>query len=50
VTPPAPEHAWENRGDEVVRMLFVLLTGRFDEALWGTLPADIRSGLMHDVP
>lgn len=44
------DHAWENRTDAPVRMLFVLLDGRFGEALLGTLPAGVRSGLMHDVP
>jgi quercetin dioxygenase-like cupin family protein len=44
------DHAWENRGDVIVRMLFVLLDGRFDDGLLSTLPADVRSGLMHDVP
>jgi hypothetical protein len=31
-------------------MLFVLLDGRFDDGLLSTLPADVRSGLLHDVP
>jgi quercetin dioxygenase-like cupin family protein len=44
------DHAWENRTDEPVRMLFVLLDGRFGDALLGTLPADVRGRLMHDVP
>ncbi len=44
------DHAWENRGDEAVRMLFVLLDGRFGDALLATLPAGVRSGLLHDVP
>jgi quercetin dioxygenase-like cupin family protein len=44
------DHAWENRSGEPVRMLFVLLDGRFSEALLQTLPAGVRSGLMHDVP
>jgi quercetin dioxygenase-like cupin family protein len=44
------DHAWENRSDEPVRMLFVLLDGRFDEALLGTLAPDVRDGLMRDLP
>lgn len=44
------DHAWENRSDEPVRMLFVLLDGRFGDALLQTLAPDVRSGLMHDVP
>lgn len=44
------DHAWENRSDEPVRVLFVLIEGRFGEALLATLPADVRGGLMHDVP
>jgi quercetin dioxygenase-like cupin family protein len=44
------DHAWENRTDEPVRMLFVLLDGRFGDGLLGTLPAGVRGGLMHDVP
>lgn len=44
------DHAWENRGDVIVRMLFVLLDGRFDDGLLSTLPADVRNGLMHHVP
>jgi quercetin dioxygenase-like cupin family protein len=44
------DHAWENRGDEVVRMLFVLVDGRFGDGLLEALGADVRSRLMHDVP
>jgi quercetin dioxygenase-like cupin family protein len=44
------DHAWENRGGERVRVLFVLLDGRFGEALLQTLAPGVRSGLMHDVP
>jgi quercetin dioxygenase-like cupin family protein len=44
------DHAWENRGDEVVRMLFVLLDGRFGDGLLQILPPGVRSGLLHDVP
>lgn len=44
------DHAWENRSSEPVRMLFVLLDGRFGDALLQTLPAGVRSRLMHDVP
>jgi quercetin dioxygenase-like cupin family protein len=44
------DHAWENRTDAPVRMLFVLLDGHFGDALLRTLPADVRGGLMRDVP
>ncbi|HEX3978887.1 MAG TPA: cupin domain-containing protein [Solirubrobacteraceae bacterium] len=44
------DHAWENRGDDPARMLFVLLDGRFGDALLQTLAPDVRSGLMHDLP
>jgi quercetin dioxygenase-like cupin family protein len=44
------DHAWENRGEAIVRMLFVLLDGRFDDELLSALPAGVRGGLMHDVP
>ncbi len=27
------DHAWENRGDELARMVFVLVDGEFDDAL-----------------
>lgn len=44
------EHAWENRSDEPVRVLFVLLEGRFGDGLLSTLGADVRGRLTHDVP
>jgi quercetin dioxygenase-like cupin family protein len=44
------DHAWENRSGEPVRMLFVLLDGRFGDGLLGTLGAGVRGRLMHDVP
>ena len=44
------DHAWENRSDELVRVLFVLLGGRFGDALLSTLPADVRGALVRDVP
>jgi quercetin dioxygenase-like cupin family protein len=44
------DHAWENRCDEPVRVLFVLLDGRFGDGLLRTLAPEVRSGLMHDVP
>jgi quercetin dioxygenase-like cupin family protein len=40
------EHAWENHGEVAVRMLFVLVAGRFDDALAGLLPQD---AVMHDI-
>jgi quercetin dioxygenase-like cupin family protein len=40
------DHAWENRGNATVRMLFVLVAGHFDDALAGMLPQD---AVMHDV-
>ncbi|WEG08458.1 cupin domain-containing protein [Microbacterium horticulturae] len=47
------DHAWANRTDEVCRMAFILIDGRFDEGLLSTLPADVRDELMtqgpHDV-
>jgi hypothetical protein len=43
-------HAWENRSDDPVRVLFVLLEGRFGEELLATLPAAIRGALTLDVP
>lgn len=33
------DHAWENRSNEVARIAFVLLDGRFSDALAGLLPA-----------
>jgi naringenin degradation protein FdeH len=33
------DHAWENRGDEPVRILFVLVGGRFSDDLPGQIDA-----------
>ncbi len=40
------DHAWENRGPRPVRVLFVLVGGRFDDGLRALLPAD---AVTHDV-
>lgn len=40
------DHAWENRSDGWTRMLFVLVGGRFDDALRAQLPPD---AVTHDV-
>jgi quercetin dioxygenase-like cupin family protein len=40
------DHAWENRSDQWTRILFVLVGGRFDEALRAQLPDD---AVTHDV-
>jgi quercetin dioxygenase-like cupin family protein len=40
------DHAWENRGAEPARILFVLLSGRFDDAMRALVPSD---GLTHDM-
>ena len=44
------DHAWENRGDEVARILFVLVDGRFSDELLAILPDDVRGGLMERMP
>jgi quercetin dioxygenase-like cupin family protein len=38
-------HAWENRGSEDARVLFILVDGAFDEALLATLPGDVAEHL-----
>jgi quercetin dioxygenase-like cupin family protein len=40
------DHAWENRGETTVRVLFVLVAGRVEGSLRGLLPAD---PFTHDV-
>lgn len=36
------DHAWENRGDQVCRMAFVLVGGDFSEELLATLPSNLE--------
>ncbi|MFT4084952.1 MAG: cupin domain-containing protein [Nocardioides sp.] len=43
------DHAWANRGDEVARVVFVLVDGEFDPGLAATLPGGL-DGLMHGGP
>jgi quercetin dioxygenase-like cupin family protein len=40
------DHSWQNRTSETVRMMFVLVDGRFDETLAALLPPE---AVTHDV-
>jgi len=44
------DHAWANRGTTTARVAFILIDGRFDDALAATLPAGAVEGLMHGGP
>jgi quercetin dioxygenase-like cupin family protein len=41
-------HRWENRGDAVARMAFILVDGAFTSDLRGTLGDGVLGGLLHD--
>ena len=44
------DHAWANRGDVPARVAFILVDGRFDDALAETLPGAGLNGLMRGGP
>lgn len=44
------DHAWANRGDDVARVVFVLVGGEFDQDVLDVLPEDVRDGLMRHGP
>lgn len=43
-------HAWANRTDRPARVVFVLVSGRFEQELLDVLPDDLRDGLMRHGP
>ncbi len=44
------DHAWANRGDEIARVVFVLVGGEYHEEVLESLPGDVRAGLMTHGP
>lgn len=46
------DHAWENRGDTVCRMAFILISGEFSPELRATLPQhlELRTGAVFNAP
>lgn len=44
------DHAWANRSHSTARVAFILIDGRFDEALVGILPDGAIDDLMHGGP
>jgi quercetin dioxygenase-like cupin family protein len=42
------DHRWENRGERVARVAFILVDGAFTDELRATLGPDVLDGLLHD--